>query len=173
MVRLISEQFMAVCLMGLVLVSLAGCVTQKATPLRLKVRTLYSSAVCNSSSDRASATWLNSPEALAAAYGRLTRSRINAGPPPYVNFSDHNALLIEMGRRSTGGYLLSFAAPFVFVTDDRAQIHVNWIEPNAEAITTQLVTSPCLLLEIPKASFSSVQVVDQSHRVRAAVDIGK
>lgn len=139
----------------------------------MEIRTLYSSAVGDIRLQQAAATWLDSPAALAAAFSRVTRSRLQAGTPPAVDFDDHGVLLVEMGRRNTGGYRLSLVEPRLRLVGDRALVHVAWIDPGARAILTQVITSPCLLLEIPRAGFSSIQVVDQEGRVRATVEVGK
>lgn len=173
MLRSAFTRSIAVWLIGSLAVSLAACVTRQAETMPLEVRILHSSVVCGSPSDRPAATWLDTAKSFSAAYGRLTRSRMNQPAPPAVNFSDHGVLLIEMGRRRTGGYSLSLASNHLEVTGDRAQVHVAWIEPDDGAILPQIVTSPCLMLEIPRAGYSLVQVVDQSGIVRLTADIGE
>ena len=172
MLRSAYRRLILVFLVGQVLASSAACVTQKVETGRLEVRTLYSSAVCDSRREEGVvATWLDSPKAVATAYRRITGSRMNAGPPPTVNFKAHGALLIEMGRRSTGGYRLSLAERRLAVTGDRAQVQVAWNEPAAGAMVPQIITSPCLLLELPRGDFSAVQVVDQAGKVLAVAEV--
>lgn len=173
MQRSVREHLIGISLIGAALFALAACVTPKPGTGRLEVRTLYSSVGCDTRSEQAAATWLDSPQAFAAAYRRLSRSRLEAGAPPEVNFDSHGVLLVEMGRQNTGGYRLLLADPHLFMAGGRAQLHVAWLEPEAGAMVPQVITSPCLLLEIPKGDFSAVQVVDQAGRLRATADVEK
>lgn len=163
----------AVIFLVALLTSLVGCVTRKAATRSLEIGTLYSNAVCDSGAENVGATWLDSPSAFAAAYRRLTRFRLNAGAPPAVDFDGHGVLLVEMGRQNTGGYGLSLFSPRLKMAGDLAQVRVAWSEPHAGVIVTQVITSPCLLLEVPRPGVSAIQVVDQAGRVRATVKVGK
>jgi hypothetical protein len=55
------------------------------------------------------------------------------------------------------------------VKEGSATVNLNWIEPSASAITTQVITHPCLLLEIKRGKYQSLIVVDQSGQQRARV----
>ncbi len=79
-------------------------------------------------------------------------------------------VLIEMGRKPTGGYLLGLKDNQARLLDDTAQVSTVWVEPAPGAIVTQVVTSPWVLIALPKnASYSRVQVVDQNGRIRLSV----
>jgi hypothetical protein len=44
-----------------------------------------------------------------------------------------------------------------------------WVSPAQDAIVTQMVTHPCLLVAAPKAAYTHIQVVDQTGRVRLSM----
>jgi len=43
---------------------------------------------------------------------------------------------------------------------------VDWREPQPGYRLAQVVTSPCLLLKVPAAAFTRIQVLDREDRVR-------
>jgi hypothetical protein len=59
--------------------------------------------------------------------------------------------------------------PQAGVKKGRATVNLNWIEPSPSAITTQVITHPCLLLEIKRGEYQSLIVVDQTGQLRARV----
>lgn len=142
------------------------------TPATPAIQRLYSSAHCNSGSTEASAAWINERAALIAVYQRI-RGHIlgDAASPPEVNFQQTAVLLIEMGRRNTGGYGLRLASRQLDIVGEAARVRVDWNRPAADGVTAQVLTSPCLMLQIPRGRYSSVQVVDQTGRVRVAVPV--
>jgi hypothetical protein len=75
---------------------------------------------------------------------------------------------VYMGRKPTAGYHVSMASRAVAVGEHNELILlVSWIEPPGDALLAQVITSPCILVSIPKGNYSTIQVVDEGGRVRA------
>jgi hypothetical protein len=75
-------------------------------------------------------------------------------------------LLIAMGQRSSAGYGLTLADKVAVVRDGVLTVRVDWREPLPDRLRAQVMTSPCLLVAVPDAGFTRIEVVDQEERLR-------
>ncbi|HSW14884.1 MAG TPA: protease complex subunit PrcB family protein [Solimonas sp.] len=73
--------------------------------------------------------------------------------------------LVEMGERNTGGYGLAISR-LAGRRGDTLVLNGTFIAPAAEDMTTQAITSPCVLVSLPKQGYSQVEIIDQDGRVR-------
>lgn len=144
----------------------AGCAQpepdQNAT---LPVRSLHSSGQCVGL-ERPTVVWIADAAAWRSWHGRITSARLPAPPAPAVDFSREGVLVLAMGSRSTAGYALSLAEESAVVRDGVLTVRVDWREPPPGALLAQVMTSPCLLVKVPMASFSRIRVVDQQGLLR-------
>jgi hypothetical protein len=144
----------------------AGCAQpepdQNAT---LPVRSLYGDGQCGGL-ERPTVVWIADAETWRSWHGRITSARLPAPAPPAVDFSREGVLLLAMGSRSTAGYALSLAEESATVRDGVLTVRVDWREPPSGALLAQVMTSPCLLVKMPAASFERIRVVDQQGRLR-------
>jgi hypothetical protein len=88
-----------------------------------------------------------------------------------IDFASEGVLLVEMGQRPTAGYALALAAPEVRVVDGVATVAVRFDAPPAGAMVAQVVTSPCLLVRLPRAGLRELRVVDASGALRATARV--
>ncbi len=132
------------------------------------VESVYRATHCLSNSIEAHALWVDSLAELQRLWENRYRSRLGGSPLaiPEVDFNTQGLLWIHMGQQSTGGYALALADPICRVKNEIASVSVNWISPASDAMVTQVITSPCILLKLPKGPFHSIQVIDQDGRVR-------
>ncbi|HDP88491.1 MAG TPA: protease complex subunit PrcB family protein [Thioalkalivibrio sp.] len=145
-----------------------GCTNMPSTDITV----LHRATHCASTEAQPSATWVGDGDTLTATHARLTGQQLGARPPlPAVDFEQAGVLLLEMGQRPTGGYAVALAEPVIAVDDGIATVTVNWQEPAPGAIATQALTSPCLLLEIPRGDYTSIRVVDQDGRLRLEIPV--
>ncbi|MCP5426219.1 MAG: protease complex subunit PrcB family protein [Gammaproteobacteria bacterium] len=155
----------------LVLACLVGCTpSQGADPdgasgqqTTLRADVLFSDTYCGSAAVYPKVAWLGSTAALNQVFDRFDRS---PGATPAVDFSRQAVLFIAMGQRPTAGYALDFANGRVQRQGETLEVRLGWREPPAGYRLAQVVTTPCLLIEIPAVSFSALRVVDQSGQVR-------
>ena len=85
---------------------------------------------------------------------------------------DGPLLLVEMGRRTSGGY---FVEPKLDATIDRDRmmwLAGRWIEPGADRLTAQMLTSPCVLLSVPPRDYRGFRIIDQNEELRASTNLG-
>ena len=149
-------------------VALSGCVPEPAPEVTLESNLLLARGQCGSTQPEARITPIDTEAALAATYQRLFAHQLGDIPaPPSIDFNAQRVLLIEMGQRNTAGYALLPADYAVRVADATAQINLIWKEPPPDAMVAQVITSPCLLLELPRGDYRRVVVLDQESQVRA------
>lgn len=135
--------------------------------------TVASGTQCGHTATGASAVWLDTEDALRTAYGHMTRHSIGADIPPVPtpDFTVYGVLQVFMGQQSTGGYRLRLLSPHVEHLPATALIRLEWLSPPPGTLTTQVITSPCLLLAVPRGDYRTLTVADQSGHTRAVAEL--
>lgn len=150
----------------LLLPLLAGCAhTEPLSPL--VAETLAADVQCGREEARPAAWWLTDEDGYRTLAQRLRKSSL-----PPVDFRSHGVLLVEMGRQNTGGYGLRLARPEIEEGGDGAiRVHLDWRTPGPGMMTTQVITSPCLLLKLPRGDYRQIAVIDQHGQTRVSADL--
>jgi hypothetical protein len=160
----------------LMLLAVSACMSSQASDAgetSVNVRLLYKSAFGGGTHNRPAAAWITEPNLYQRTYQRLGKTTIGSQQNqslPAVDFKRERVLLITMGQRPTGGYLLDLAKPSADIISDTAILHLVWFKPPSGAILPQVITSPCILLSLPKGDYSRIQVLDQTGRMRLQID---
>lgn len=133
---------------------------------------LLAATDCGEEASEPAANWIGEEEAYQAVLQKISsrRPEAAAGLAP-VDFSRQGVLCINMGFKPTAGFSLSLAAKEVTLDKDTATVRITWNEPPPGALVPQMLTSPCLLVRLPRAGYSKVRVVDQAGRQRIMLDI--
>lgn len=76
----------------------------------------------------------------------LYRYGVKAAQP--VNFNTHNVALLDMGLHLSGGYSISVSS--IEQGDGFVRINANSRAPGRDCVTSQVLTSPFVLVTIPK-----------------------
>ena len=116
--------------------------------------------------------WITNSEAYKSAYSQ-TRKHIlgDSIKPPHVDFNRLGVIAVYMGGRPTAGYQVKLASRTTEVGEhNELTLLVSWIEPPVDALLAQIITSPCILVSIPKDEYSKIQAVDEEGRVRALTE---
>lgn len=90
-------------------------------------------------------------------------------PVPEIDFSRSHLLFLSMGKKPTAGYRIVLDAEKLTFADHMAVVRVLWQEPTPDSIQAQMVTTPYLLLKLPKLDVRGVRVLDQNHKTREEV----
>jgi hypothetical protein len=131
------------------------------------VEVIAKSQYCASRNTASSLTIIRDSHALKQFYQVVHRSQmIEQKQMPVVDFSRFIVALVEMGKRNTGGYSLRLNGADMKIHNDIGVIKLDWISPAPGSIVTQAITSPCLMLQVPRKGISSLQIVDQHGQVR-------
>ncbi len=76
--------------------------------------------------------------------------------------------LVGMGQRSTGGYGLAVSRS-AHLAGGVLRLQATFVAPAADSMRTQVLTSPCALVRLPKGQWNAIAVYDQTGRERAVV----
>jgi hypothetical protein len=116
------------------------------------------------------AEWIDQPDGL----GRLPKRL--AIPEMLRKYhwdpSTEGLLWIHMGTRPTGGYRLVLASPTAELRGGVVTIHIRWQKPAPGSFVPQILTSPCILLKMPKKGIERVVIKDQNDRTRLQISVG-
>lgn len=128
----------------------------------IEVREVGRSLYCNTDGGAARVTLL--ADAQAALDWQAARELTLAGgeslaQAPYA--------VVEMGMRPTGGYGLAVARA-AELRDDTVVLSATFVSPAPASIRTQALSSPCVLVQLPRGRYAAVEVLDQTGEVRAS-----
>lgn len=125
---------------------------------------------CGSDAENPFARWIGDEGSLRAALGAGGLFGAQEVTPP-LDFAKEGVLAVYMGQKRTGGYRLSLHQEDVAIAKGVATVVVRFEEPAAGMMVTQALTSPCLLLRLPREGLREVKVVDPAGAVRASANV--
>jgi hypothetical protein len=166
--------FQGLLVLGLLLLGCDLAADNQSSDSTLNVRLVDSAATCGGGAAAPRATWIADQDQFQDVYARMKSAVIpgNAAEAPAVDFSREALVLIEMGRKTTGGYFLELKSTKARVMNNSAQVELIWGVPAPDAMVTQVLTSPCILIALPKnGSYTRIQILDQNGRVRLTVPV--
>ena len=157
---------------GLLVLLLSACRANgipESMPATVKAALLTQSSQCWNDGMEPSVVWIGNIEAYKSAYDQ-TRRHILGGTDylPDVDFNRSGVIVVYMGRHSTAGYQVGLASEAAEISDHNLTLLVSWVEPPVDALVAQVITSPCVLVSIPKGDYSVIRVVDEGDRIRAS-----
>jgi hypothetical protein len=96
---------------------------------------------------------LRTPDELATAWNRAHGAALQAPPLPGVDFDRETMLAVFLGQKPTGGY----GAEVRGVTLEGGDLFIDLVEtePGAGSMVTQALTSPWLLVRVPRGGVSA------------------
>lgn len=134
------------------------------------VHAVYQSQNCGRHQGSAQITWIDNQADLGAAYRRVTSNTLGSEKtPPDVDFGTHGLVLIELGQRPTAGYRLRLASERVVMDKGDGLITVSVDKP--VGATAQVITSPCLLVSMPRGNYVGVRALSTDTAVNVQTTI--
>lgn len=153
------------------LLCLAGCGTQPVST-SLTATLLTAGAYCGHMDTAGKAVWLDNAAELHAVYDAINRQRLGESPAwPEVDFMNYGVIAVFMGLKSTGGYTLALENQEVPINKKVAELRLISGTPSPDQFTVQVITSPCLLIKMPKAGYSAVRIVDRGGSLHYALEL--
>ena len=139
---------------------------------RIPVRILAQDVLCGGNRPTPSVTLVTDSDQLKRILIESKGRMLSQSPPtPAVDFNVAHVVFIQMGQRPTGGYGIELAEPHATLDDGEALIRLRWIEPAPGAIVTQIVTSPCLIVSLPKGAYESIAITDEGGNLRETISL--
>ena len=146
----------------LLALALAGCgLAGLSRPAPIEVREVGRSMFCHTPGDAARARLLNGAQAVLD--WQSARGVTLAGPE---TLAQATYVVVEHGARNTGGYGLAVGRA-AGLRGEAVVLHATFFSPRPDAMTTQALTQPCVLVQLPAGRYSSVEVQDADGTVRA------
>lgn len=153
--------------LSILLSACAGAGSNDASGDKAVARVILSSIDCGITKESADLDIIGTVDELDRHSQKLAALiRQSLSEKDYMVFSQERVLLISMGLKRTGGYRLSYTGDTTLSEDNWLQLGLQWHTPPKGAMLTQVITSPCLLLVVPKQEFRGVKVLDQTGAVR-------
>jgi len=148
------------------LVMLAACAGAGNSSMKesLSVRLLMSSSHCGVMDKEAGLSIISSGNEMEKATSRIARDAL--GDSFNTVFDRELVIQINMGLKPTGGYSLALTEDVYISKDNWVVIGLRWNIPPKGAMLTQALTSPCLLVAIPKRKYEGISVIDQTGEIR-------
>jgi PrcB C-terminal len=148
----------------------AACAAQRVRgPSSVTASVVRASAQCGGEASGPAARWIATEGAFHAAMGA---GGMFGGEATAPDFRKEGVLAVFMGQRPTAGYGLALHDPNVAIVDGVGKVVVRFEEPEPGAMVAQVLTSPCLLLRMPKQGIRQLRVVDPSGTQRASANVG-
>jgi hypothetical protein len=148
-----------------------ACASQRPRgPASVTAAVLRAGTQCGGDVTGPSARWISTEGVLRAAMGAGGAFGVEADLP--VDFRKEGVLAVYMGQRPTAGFRLALHDPTVAIADGVGKVVVRFEEPEPGAMVAQVLTSPCLLLRMPKQGIRQLRVVDPAGTLRASANVG-
>lgn len=139
---------------------------------RLSAKVLLSSSNCGVMSKDASLSVITSGAELVKANTQLaSMARKALGESFNTVFDRELVVQINMGLKSTGGYRLALTEDVYVSEDSWVNMGLKWNTPSKGAMLTQALTSPCLLVAIPKQEYRGIRIIDQAGKIHLQMSL--
>jgi hypothetical protein len=124
---------------------------------------LASGKQCRHPPDNWRATWITSPESLRRFTRRCHADRIGGIPADLktLDFNRFGLLGVEIGQRPTSGYGVERGTVTATLENQNAVITLTCRRPAPGAINAQVVTSPWILIRLPRGTYRTIILKDQ------------
>lgn len=146
-----------------------GCANGTLSAQPVTVKALYRSTQCGVDHAEARASHIPDAVSFARVIERLRRAASSAAiKMPPVDFARNEALLVQMGQKPTAGYGLWPEQPVARLRGEVLEVVLDWQSPPPGAMAAQVLTSPCMLIAIPRTGYKTIRVLDAAGQVRAS-----
>ncbi len=141
--------------------TLAGCCFVQERPASIEVREVARGGYCNTPGEASRARLLSGAKAV-AHWQALRGASLGAD----ALAPDATFVIVEHGMRSTGGYGL-LVSPAATLRGEVVVLRATFSGPPPGAMTTQALSSPCVLVQLPGGRYTGVEVQDAAGTLRA------
>lgn len=129
---------------------------------KVKLQEVRRALVCGTETDQAAIILFDSLEQLQAwdSEDALKLHRLDLP-------TDRSFVLVEQGLRRTGGYTIELRKQAEVTDQGTLQVHAEFLTPEPGRLTTQMITSLCVLAAVEKRPYRKVQLLDAAGELKA------
>ncbi len=150
----------------IMLLSACAGAGDEAVPSQIPIRVLFSSAHCAASAAKPSLSVLSSQRQWDESMMQLSKISGHTDDTIRVSFTNEVVVQVNMGQKPTGGYSLKLAQEEAALDDGWVNIQLQWKQPAQGMMLTQALTSPCVMLALPRHDYQGIRVLDQTGKLR-------
>lgn len=121
----------------------------------LPVRTIYNSTQCATTKPGMSAlsTQQELDEAINTHQPVFSEKQAQA---PRPDFDNESVVLLALGQQNTAGHNIVLSGKQAQIKNNQLVLPVTISSPEPGSMQAQVITSPCLILVLPKSDFSEI-----------------
>lgn len=141
-------------------IALSACGTEEVpASVPLSVKQVYQSSHCRVETKRLAV--LNSLAELEKAVARAVPGVGNtAASMSDVDFDSERIVLVAWGRQNNAGYRLELVKEHADTDNGVVELPVKFVSPSPDGFYAQVMTSPCLIVALPKAGYNKIRAGD-------------
>ncbi|MBU0483701.1 MAG: protease complex subunit PrcB family protein [Proteobacteria bacterium] len=146
------------CWLWIAIFTLAGCINNGTLPVNI----VFESQTCNI---EAGIIPISHQKELERTLKHISSSVIGRPPPKTtseIDFKTDQIFLISLGNKPSTGYSLSLSANLAEIDEGKINLPVAVKEPDPDKSYAQIITSPCVLLSMPKRNYKDVLIDDSN-----------
>lgn len=143
-------------------VAILGCSTiYNSEAQSFKGEIVQQSLQCKSPQQGPWGKWIHTPEQLLEAEKNANYTQFNYQPNLSVDFSQFEIVVAGMGVKPSLGFSMQLLEPVKRLSTDTLQLTIHFDSPGQDRMVGQAVSSPCILIKLPKTDAKEIEVVDQ------------
>lgn len=143
--------------------------TVKPSSAGQTITPLYQGKNCGRSDKASQVSWIQNERELQSAFRNMRRTSLEAEPLPEVDFKTHGLVLIELGQRPTAGYQMRLASQTMVM--DKGDGLITFSVDKPAGVAAQVITSPCLLVAVPRGDYKGVRALSTDTTVSVHTDL--
>ncbi|MFV2057999.1 MAG: protease complex subunit PrcB family protein [Thiohalomonadales bacterium] len=139
---------------------ISACVAQQSNLQPMLTEVIFAGQQCNLS-ESSGVIWINNPQRLEAVLKQTNSHMVAGNPPraPAVDFVKNAVVAVSMGQQRTGGYALEISKSPLQIENGSATLKLNYRQPGKGMMTIQMITSPCILIIVPRGDYKIFRAV--------------
>lgn len=126
---------------------------------------VHGGSQCGSNGAEPRVTWVDDAVSFKRIIVRANAKSGRERAVPGMDFQQHGVVWISMGDKPSAGYRINSDGS-TFIQDEALNVPVDWAEPAPGYVQAQVLTSPCLLIAVPRGNFTAINVIDQNGKTR-------
>ncbi len=92
-------------------------------------------------------------------------------PSRYFNLDEHWLVRVSMGQKPTSGYGLTLVSESMPLSEGVGTLQLEWVQPGKGGMLPQVMTTPCVYLQIEKGEYSRIRIIDTQDKERFLVEV--